>query len=115
MFDWKVEEMALMKEKSVYYFGRERIYNCERTTSREDKIAFVDGLKDGKLSYLLELIEKFKKDSETMPKNSWGNVKTASLKAWIRKNDTKYDEKVIDDSYNYGKFYNLLEIQKLLC
>lgn len=113
MFKWKVEEMALMKEESVYYIGREKIYSCERTTSEEDKIAFIDSMQDGKLSYLLLLIEKFKKDSETMPKDSYGNVKTVSLKAWIKRNDTKYSRPIIDDWYHYGKF-NILGCERYI-
>lgn len=53
MFEWKIEELKLYHQKGV-------IYDCEHTVSREDKIAFVDGLQDGKLSYILNLFEKFK-------------------------------------------------------
>lgn len=101
MFEWKVEEMALMKEKNV------AVYSCESSVSREDKIAFVDSMQDGKLSYLLSLIEKFNADKESLPKDSWGNIKTISIKAWIKRNDTKYSQRLIDDWHQYGK-YNLL-------
>lgn len=36
MFEWKVEEMALMKEKNV------AVYSCESSVSREDKSSFID-------------------------------------------------------------------------
>ena len=29
MFEWKVEDMALMNEKSNIYIGNEKIYNAE--------------------------------------------------------------------------------------
>lgn len=107
MFNWKVEEMALLNEKGGVCIGKEKIYACESSVSKEDKIAFVDSMQDGKLSYILALIDKFNEDKATLPKDRWGSVKTVSLKAWIRRNDTKYDRPIIDDVYNYGKYYLL--------
>ena len=49
MFEWKIEDLALLNKKSSVLLGKERIWNCESETSREDKIAFVDSLQDGKL------------------------------------------------------------------
>ena len=62
MFEWKVEDMALLNQKGGVFIGKEKIYDCESKVSREDKIAFVDSFQDGKLSYLLSLIDKFKED-----------------------------------------------------
>lgn len=99
MFEWKVEDMVLLNQKGGVFLGKEKIYDCEHKVSREDKIAFVDSLQDGKLSYVLALVEKFNEERETMPKDQWGNVKTVSLKAWIKRND---DRKLLDDTYRYG-------------
>lgn len=107
MFEWKVEDMVLLNQKGGIFFGKEKIYDCEHKVSREDKIAFVDSLQDGKLSYLLSLIEKFETDKDSLPKDGWGNVKTVSLKAWIKRNDTKYGKPIIDDWYHYGEFHVL--------
>ena len=107
MFEWKIEDMALLNEKDGIFLGKEKIYNCESKVSREDKIAFVDSLQDGKLSYLLSLIEKFNEEKESLRKDDWGNVKTVSLKAWIKRNDTKYNRPIIDDWFHYGS-YNIL-------
>lgn len=107
MFKWNIEDMILLNQKHRTFIGKEKIYNCESEVSREDKIAFVDSLQDGKLSYLLSLIEKFNKDKKDMPKDQWGNVKTVSLKAWIKRNDKKYNRPIIDDQFNYGKYYIL--------
>lgn len=87
MFDWKVEDMVLYNQKGVIYIGNEEIYNCESKVSREDKIAFVDEFQNGKLSYILSLIEKYNAEEDKLPKDTWGNVKTVSLKAWIKRND----------------------------
>lgn len=109
MFEWKVEEMYLTNDN--YTVGRQKFYNCESQVSREDKIAFVDSMQDGKLSYLLDLIKKFKENVESLPKDRYGNVKTVSLKSWIKKNDTKYDRRLVDDYYDYGS-YNLLGVKR---
>jgi hypothetical protein len=107
MFNWKVEEMALMNERHGVIAGKEKIYACESHVSREDKIAFVDSMQDGKLSYILELIDKFNEDKVALPKDKWGDVKTVSLIAWIKRNDTKYDRPLVDTMYNYGRYYLL--------
>ena len=107
MFEWKVEDMVLLNQNGGVFLGKEKIYDCEHKVSREDKIAFVDSFQEGKLSYLLELIEKFNVDKDTMPKDQWGNVKTVSLKAWIKKNDTKYGRPIVDNDYRYGRYFVL--------
>lgn len=115
MFEWKVEEMALMNNRKDAYLGFRKgnatLYACEDSVSREDKISFIDSMQDGKMSYLLSLIEKFNADKENLPQKEsmYGEseVKTTSLKAWIKRNDTKYPQKIIDDWYEYGK-YNFL-------
>ena len=110
MFNWKVEDMILMNQKGGLFLGKEKIYDCESKVSREDKIAFVDSLQDGKFSYLLSLIDKFKEDYDSLAKQKTAfgeEVKTVSLKAWIKRNDTKYRNLMIDDNYKYGEYYFL--------
>lgn len=111
MFAWKVEELKLRNENCKTYVGKERIFNCESELTREEKIAFVDSMQNGKLSYILELVDKFNRDKFTLPKDAYGNVKTVSLKAWINRNDTKYGNtdytRIIDSWYNYGKIHFL--------
>lgn len=111
MFTWNVEELKLKNEKANNYAGKERIFNCESELTREEKIAFVDSMQNGKLSYILELVDKFNRDESTLPKDAYGNVKTVSLKAWINRNDTKYGNtdytRIIDSWYNYGKIHFL--------
>lgn len=111
MFEWKVEDMVLMNQKGGLFLNKEKIYDCESKVSREDKIAFVDSFQDGKLSYLLYLIDKFNKDYNSLAKTKsiFGNeeVKTVSLKAWINRTDTKYSRPILDNSYKYGEYYIL--------
>ena len=111
MFTWNVEELKLKNEKANNYASKERIFNCESELTREEKIAFVDSMQNGKLSYILELVDKFNRDKSTLPKDAYGNVKTVSLKAWINRNDTKYGNtdytRIIDSWYHYGRIYLL--------
>lgn len=119
MFEWKVEEMVLMNNRHDVYTSRGKrkaiIYDCEDSVSRENKISFVDSKTDGKLSYILSLIEKFDTDKDNLPKKDsmFGEpeVKTTSLKAWIKRNDTKYSQKIIDDWFKYGK-YNIIGCER---
>lgn len=107
MFEWKVEDLKLLNEKCNVYLEKEKIYDCENKLSRKEKIEFVDKNINNKLSYLLSLIDKFNIDKESIKKDNGGNIKTNSLKSWIKKNDTKYDRPIIDDWFKYGK-YNIL-------
>lgn len=70
-----------MENRRIKTISPKRWHNFRKrkniTVSREDKIAFIDGLKDGKLSYILNLFEKFKEDEESLPKDKWGDVKSA--------------------------------------
>ena len=105
MFTWKVEDMVLTNEKGRMFIGNRRVYRAEHTTSREDKIAFVDSMSDGTLSYLLNLLEKFKQDKPTMPKDNFGHVKSQSLKAWLDRNDMSG---IIYNATSHLGRYNLL-------
>lgn len=81
MIKWKVEEMKLMNEASNIYIGREKIYSFENTSTRKEKIEFVDSLYDNKLSYLLDLAKKYKEDEKSLSKDEYGHIRTVSLKA----------------------------------
>lgn len=112
MFKWNVEEMKLMNDIGVNNIGREKMYSCEDKLTTEEKIKFVDEMQEGKLTYILELINKFNKDKDNgiIKTTSSGLVKTVSLKPWIKKNDSK---KIVDDWYHYGKF-NFLRVGRYI-
>ena len=98
--EWHVEDLAL--RNPTYHVGSEPVYEWEfeTETSREDKIAFVDEHTNGQLSYILALGEKFAQDAPNMPKDNYDLIKTVSLKAWIKKNDTEH---MVDNTYRRGK------------
>jgi hypothetical protein len=110
MFEWKVEELKLINGKKRY-IGRKQVYAIEDKVSREDKIAFVDSRTDGRLSYIIALCDKFESEKETLKKDSWGNIKTVSLKAWLNKNDPR---KICDTSYRYGNMYIYKNVQRFI-
>lgn len=114
MFEWKIEEMALMKQKEVVDVGgivNFEIYACEKEVSREDKIAFVDNFTRGKLSYILDMINKFKiEQDETSDRYNDIN----SLIEWLERNDTKYRKNTFSRDRNTGLF-TLYSGQSSLC
>ena len=101
MFEWNVEDMSLLNEKGKFYIGENRIYACENEVSRENKIEFLDRMNDGKMSYLVDLINKYNEEQESLPHDGYGYVKCVSLKAWIKRNDPKG---LVDKNYHYGHF-----------
>lgn len=106
-FIWNIEDGVFYKEKIDRNLDKHRLpFSIEYEVSRETKIKFVDDQQDGKLSYILELAAKFEAEKADMPKDKWGYVKTVSLKAWIKRNDTR---NLLDDDYHYGsiRFFNL--------
>lgn len=114
MFEWKVEDMALMNEKSNIYINGEKIYSDENKVSRKEKIEFLDKMNDDKISYMLKLADKFQEDKDKLSKDEYGFYKDASLRAWLKKNDYRG---IIDtsktligsitlvgyDSFSYGR------------
>lgn len=94
-FEWKVEDMALMNEKSNIYINNEKIYNAENKLSREEKIEFLDKMNDDKISYMLKLADKFQEDKDKLSKDEYGYYKDASLRAWLKKNDYR---EIVDTS-----------------
>ncbi len=95
MFEWKVEDMSLMNEKSNIYINNEKIYNAENKLSREEKIEFLDKMNDDKISYMLKLADKFQEDKDKLSKDEYGYYKDASLRAWLKKNDYR---EIVDTS-----------------
>jgi hypothetical protein len=101
--EWNVEEQILKNSK--YTSGIRRYsfneYPWEYEFSTEDKIEFIDkyASPSGLASYLINLADCLKAERDKMPLDNWGSIKTVSLKAWIRRNDSKG---ILDNSWHYG-------------
>ena len=114
--EYKVEDLVLYNEKENARKSilQERlnypyIFGWEHSMSEKEKIDFIDTYykknnQTGWATYMLDLINKYLSEKGNLPKDSWGSVKTNSLKAWLRRNDPR---KVIDDHYHYGSYYFL--------
>lgn len=112
MFNWKVENMALRDEvlkKDLKWNNYEvfkttysvpYIFDCENAVTREEKVVFVDKMTEGKLGYILNLVKKFNEEKDTMPKDSYNEVRTLSLKAWLKRNDYR---QAVDNRFRYGQ------------
>lgn len=88
MFEWKIEDSKLYLERGRNNRNPFFAFEAERKTSREDKIAFIDCVTDGALSYVLELAKKLESDSPKMRKDKWGRIYSNVLSAWLKKHDT---------------------------
>lgn len=107
-FEWKIEDMLLMKEKPNQI--GEKIYQIEKELSREEKIEFLDKRNGGLTSYILNLAEKFQKEDtlklgtvivgdELFARIDHDN----KIKNWLAYNDTKkavYNSKYDCDDYD---------------
>lgn len=112
MFDWNIRDLKIREEAineklawscyEVYKntYRTPYTFKCENTVSKEEKVKFVDDMTNGKLSYIINLINKFDKEKETLPNDSYGEVKTGSLKIWLKKNDP---DQVIDNYFKCGE------------
>lgn len=109
--DYKVERMALYREKEVFGDRKFFKYTYGMYFSREEKINFIDkyiALTDRDMdkykncaSYMLALIKKYNEEKDSLKKNSWGGVKENSLKAWLRKNDP---QGMVNVDYEPGRY-----------
>ena len=110
--DYKVERMALYREKEAFGDRKFFKYTYGMYFSREEKINFIDkyialtGRDMNKYkdcaSYMLTLIKKYNEEKDSLKKNSWGGVKENSLKAWLRKNDP---QGMVDVNYEPGCYH----------
>lgn len=101
--EWNVEEQILKNSQYTSSNGRYSFneYPWESEFSTEDKIEFIDKYANpsGLASYLINLVDCLKAERDKMPLDNWGNIKTVSLKAWIKRNDSK---EILDNSWRYG-------------
>lgn len=104
MFEWKVEEMKLLQERPITYTGKDFPFFCESATTKEDKIQFIDSITDGKMTYVINLVEKFIEDEILLAHNKYGGINTNSLIAWLKRNDTR---NIADRKYDYGRIWIL--------
>lgn len=107
MMDWKVENMELRNTVHKHKFGYNTEYDFPqmRSCSRDDKIAFIDALNEGIMSYVLNLIDSWNSEADNMPKDAYENVKTVSLIGWCKRKDK--EKKIVDRDYKYGRIYLL--------
>lgn len=100
---YKKEELKFLNmDKFNPITGKGKVFSIENELTIDDKIRFIDEVKDGVATYLLNILNKWENEKETLPKDNYGGVKTVSKKAWIKRNDTR---KIIDIDFNIGKYY----------
>lgn len=111
--NYKKENMVLLKEyrrkngMKDKFIKKELPFDCESILSDEEKIAWMDAMKDGIASYMLSLRKQFVQDLKAgviKTRNYYGEeqIVTISLVAWLKRNDTR---KIVDGTYEYGRYY----------
>lgn len=105
--NWIKEEMKLMNMRKEYADNTGRngdileIFEIENELTLDEKVAFIDSMKDGVASYLIGLLTKWKEEKDSLSKDVYGEVRTVSKKAWIRKNDSR---ELLDNYFKYGSY-----------
>jgi len=76
------------------------VYEIESKLSEEEKIAFIDELKDGVATYMVNLIQKWNDEKDTLKKENSGRPKKTSHKAWVNRSDSR----PIMSRYDIGRY-----------
>jgi hypothetical protein len=97
--DYNFKKQLDAKKKYVKH-NNEVIYKEEREWTREEKIEFIDNYTNGKMTKLIEAVNKFEADENTICKSVCGGYKDNSLKAWIKRNE--YDD-IMNNNYRIGQ------------
>lgn len=107
MITWDVRNLVLKNEVDTYLSGDTRksvmgyTFAWEQRATEIEKIQFVDSIQDGGLSKTLEIIDKFVIDRQHLPQDKDGEIRTASLTAWLKRNDK--DNLVVKTNYDCGR------------
>lgn len=96
------EDLKLYNMEKVSVGYNKKVFKIETELSFEEKVKFMDELENGIASYMLNMIEKWENEKDSLPKNNWGTTKTVSKKAWIKRND---ERKIINNDYKIGEYY----------
>ena len=107
--DYNVSDLKYFNEKkeSSIKISRGRfIYDDETRLTEKEKIDFIDTHyrlrgHEGAATYMLNLMDKYNEEKDSLKKDSWGYVKGNSLKAWLKRNDPWG---IVDDHYHYGNY-----------
>jgi len=97
MKNYKKEDLRIMNSKMVKVNNQSYpqmkdgnyIYEIENEIIIEDKLIFINIMSDNLGTYMLNLILKWDKESDTLPKDKYNYPKTISITSWLNKNDTK--------------------------
>lgn len=114
MFRWNKEELRFKNIKAEP-FGtlRKAFEDFATSVSYQDKFEFLDMGHDYKLTEIKRIVDLYRASRDDLKYDSYGSVKTVSLKAWIKRNDTTH---IFDIEYSVGRtkgFYPAAYLQDL--
>lgn len=96
------EEFKFLNMKKVHKRLKVEVFQIETELSIEEKLEFIDHVADGIGTYMFEILTKWEKEKDNLPKDIYGSPKTVSKKAWLKRNDPRT---IIDNSYKIGSYY----------
>ena len=108
--EYNIEELKLYKERENAFDYQKKpyyIYDMEKNLSKEEKIEFIDTYYEkngmgGLATYMLNLMNKYNKEKDTLMKDECGDVKFVATSEWLRENDTLNK---VDQTYWYGHYF----------
>lgn len=114
MFTWNKEELKF-KNMKAQPFGTlwKSFDDFASTVSYQDKFEFLDMRNDYKLTEIKRIVDLYRATRDERKYDSYGSVKTVSLKAWIKRNDPAH---IFDIDYSVGRtkgFYQAAFLQDL--
>ncbi len=101
------EETQTFKNMKAFKMYKEDvgIFELESVPSREEKIEIMDKYSDGLATYMLNLISKWETEKDSLPKDSFGQVKTVSKTAWAKRSDIRKATYInVDNKITYTMF-----------
>lgn len=100
MFRWNKEELRFKNIKAEP-FGtlRKAFEDFASSVSYQDKFEFLDMGHDYKLTEIKRIVDLYRASRDELKYDSYGSVKTVSLRAWIKRNDPAH---VFDIEYSVG-------------
>lgn len=99
-----------------YRFSEVEVYDVENELSDDEKLEIIDSLYHGIGTYLLNLIKKYLKDRESgvIKTTTYGySLNVGSVRAWIRKNDTRGIMCNPYTNYSHGRYHLFENVREM--
>lgn len=101
--NYKTEDLKIMNMELISGIlcgeYKTELYKIEQEVSQQEKIDFIDNIKNGAMTYYINLFTKWVAEKDNLPRQKGAykdTINTNSKKAWIRRNAKKLNMNSID-------------------